>query len=70
MKYIVIALIAFLVLAGGVTVAYLAMGDGTEDPYGTKAYTPPPLAENPPMSGSAIDAIDQEVRENNKKNAK
>ena len=42
-----------------------ACSDGAPDESTSQVsdFTPPPLAENPPMSGADIDAIDREVKE-------
>lgn len=53
------ALICALLL----TPALAACGSADDDSTSQVSdYTPPPLTDNPPMSGSDIDAIDREVR--------
>lgn len=52
------------------TFALLSACSGSEDdtpevPQAKYPYTPPPLAENPPMSSDQIDQINEEVSQDN-----
>ena len=55
-----IAVIAFIV---AILAFILLAKDETPGDSQVTEFTPPPLSENPPMTGSAIDAIDAEMKE-------
>lgn len=61
---------AIILIAILLVVAAMALLGGKEDyeaQIGTSTeFTPPPLSDNPPMSGSDIDAIAEEIRARNK----
>lgn len=65
MRNIIIALIVVLLLLIAGFVVYNFV-DFSDDEPPAPQFTPPPLSDNPPMSGDAIDSIAEEMKRENK----
>lgn len=65
MRNVIIALIVVLLLLIGVFVVYNFV-DFSSDEAPRPEFTPPPLSDDPPMSGDALDSIAEEIERRKK----